>query len=254
MYGIYSGAFAGAPNNITLNLTGGQSGENNVVGLLPSEKGEPFDFSRLAGVVIPKEEQQAYLNIWLYPASGYTGYDDLYFAAKEAVWDRVTEEMDETQIQELIVGKMKEIMLPYENKLRALFAMEKTEELTADLGTSYDPDNPGEEFPDLYPDDTMNNGSNTGSGDDDLIETDPPGSDSTEDGDMTPTSPPGTTDPENKPAQTPGTSEDETPPPDNGTTGTETTDPPKQEEPSQPEEPSKPAESTGDQPETGTLE
>lgn len=254
MYGIYSGAFADAPNNIILKLTGGESGDNNVVGLLPNEEGKPFDFSGLARVVIPEEEQQAYLNIWLYPASGYTDYTDLYMDVADCLYEEgeLKEDLEANKI--LIDETINKTMLKYENQLRRLFGMAETDTLTADLQTTTIPIPDDREWDDLVPDDAMNNGSNTGSGDDDLTETDPPGSDSTEDGAMTPTSPPGTTDPENKPAQTPGTSEEETPPPDNGTTGTETTDPPKQEEPSQPEEPSKPAESTGDQPETEILE
>ena len=81
-------------------------------------------------------------------------------------------------------------MLPYENQLRQLFSMDKTDHLTASL-SEYHVDVPdGRDWWDLVQDVEMNNGSNNGSGEDDLTESPAPGQE--EDGDTPePDIPPG---------------------------------------------------------------
>ena len=72
-------------------------------------------------------------------------------------------------------------MLPYENQLRRLFSMDKTDHLTASL-SEYHVDVPDDrDWWDLVQDVEMNNGSNNGSGEDDLTESPAPGQE--EDGD-----------------------------------------------------------------------
>ena len=92
--------------------------------------------------------------------------------------------------KELIDARMAEIMLPYENQLRRLFGMEETNQLTASL-SEYHVDVPdGRDWWDLVQDVEMNNGSNNGSGEDDLTESPAPGQE--EDGDTPePDIPPG---------------------------------------------------------------
>ena len=76
---------------------------------------------------------------------------------------------------------MAEIMLPYENQLRQLFGMEETYRLTASL-SEYHVDVPDDrDWEDLVQEVEMNNGTNNGSGEDDLIESPVPGQDNDED-------------------------------------------------------------------------
>ena len=83
--------------------------------------------------------------------------------------------------KELINARMAEIMLPYENRLRQLFGMKETNQLTASL-SEYHVDVPDDrDWEDLVQDVEMNNGSNNGAGEDDLTESPAPGQE--EDGD-----------------------------------------------------------------------
>ena len=89
--------------------------------------------------------------------------------------------MEVEKNKELINARMAEIMLPYENQLRQLFGMKETKHLTASL-SEYHVDNPdGRDWWDLVQDVEMNNGTNNGSGEDDLTESPAPGQE--EDGD-----------------------------------------------------------------------
>ena len=92
--------------------------------------------------------------------------------------------------KELIDARMAEIMLPYENQLRRLFGMEETDRLTVSL-SEYHVDVPDDrDWEDLVQEVEMNNGTNNGSGEDDLIESPAPGQDN--DGDTPePDIPPG---------------------------------------------------------------
>lgn len=159
--------------------------------------------------------------------------------------------------KELIDARMAEIMLPYENQLRQLFSMDKTDHLTASL-SEYHVDVPdGRDWWDLVQDVEMNNGSNNGSGEDDLTESPAPGQDNDEDT-PEPDIPPGqgSSDQTNQDQTTPDqTGEDKKPEETEGET-TDRQDPPKPEaaQPDQPEvsQPSgpEPAETPGSTTET----
>ena len=127
--GIQSGAFADkeeAP--ITLTLEGEEPPELVLAG-------EPFDFTGLSRIEVPKNCEQKYLNAWAYPAAGYEDYEDMYFAIFSENEDATPEEIHD---------KMAEILLPFENQLRELLRMEPTTELTVELGVELTPP-PGQE-------------------------------------------------------------------------------------------------------------
>jgi hypothetical protein len=174
LFGIYSGAFAGAPHDITLTLSGNA---DDVVGLVPADDGKPFDFSGLTKVEIPEGSEQTFLNFWIYPASGYEDYADLYLRTADALFaeDKLTDDLEENKM--LIDNRMAETMLPYENQLRTLFGMEQTDELTVDLG-EYTPDIPdNREWGDLVPGEDPDGPDNPGDGDNsgEIIDPDNPG-------------------------------------------------------------------------------
>lgn len=190
MLALYSGAFADANHPITLTFTGIADGKMMGVGLVPAGDGERFDFTGLEKVVLPEGTEQTYLDLWLYPTSGYEDYADLYLQTADELYEqeKLTDNVEKNK--ELIDARMAEIMLPYENQLRRLFSMDKTDHLTASL-SEYHVDVPdGRDWWDLVQDVEMNNGSNNGSGEDDLTESPAPGQE--EDGDTPePDIPPG---------------------------------------------------------------
>lgn len=259
MLALYSGAFADAENHpITLIFTGDADPNTMGVGLVPAGDGKRFDFIGLKKVVLPEGTEQTFLDLWLYPTSGYEDYADLYLQTADELYekDKLTDNVEENK--ELIDARMAEIMLPYENQLRQLFSMDKTDHLTASL-SEYHVDVPDDrDWWDLVQDVEMNNGSNNGSGEDDLTESPAPGQE--EDGDtpepdITPGQ--GSSDQTNQDQTTPDqTGEDKKP---EETTEGETTDrqdPPKPDtaQPDQPEvsQPSgpEPAETPGSTTET----
>ena len=151
------------------------------VGLVPAGDGKRFDFTGLEKVVLPKGTEQIFLDLWLYPTSGYEDYADLYLQTADELYEqkKLTDNVEENK--ELIDARMAEIMLHYENQLRQLFGMEKTDHLTASL-SEYHVDVPdGRDWEDLVQEVEMNNGTNNGSGEDDLIESPAPGQDNDED-------------------------------------------------------------------------
>ena len=182
MLALYSGAFADAENHpITLIFTGDADPNTMGVGLVPAGDGKRFDFTGLKKVVLPKGTEQIFLDLWLYPTSGYEDYADLYLQTADELYekDKLTDNVEENK--ELIDARMAEIMLPYENQLRQLFSMDKTDHLTASL-SEYHVDVPDDrDWEDLVQDVEMNNGSNNGSGEDDLTESPAPGQDNDED-------------------------------------------------------------------------
>ena len=182
MLALYSGAFADAENHpIKLIFTGNADPNTMGVGLVPAGDGKRFDFTGLDKVVLPKGTEQIFLDLWLYPTSGYEDYADLYLQTADELYekDKLTDNVEENK--ELIDARMAEIMLHYENQLRRLFGMEETNQLTASL-SEYHVDVPdGRDWWDLVQDVEMNNGSNNGSGEDDLTESPAPGQE--EDGD-----------------------------------------------------------------------
>ena len=259
MLALYSGAFADAENHpITLIFTGNADPNTMGVGLVPAGDGKRFDFTGLKKVVLPKGTEQTFLDLWLYPTSGYEDYADLYLQTADELYEQKELTDDVEKNKELIDARMAEIMLPYENQLRRLFSMDKTDHLTASL-SEYHVDVPdGRDWWDLVQDVEMNNGSNNGSGEDDLTESPAPGQE--EDGD--------TPEPDIPPGQgsSDQTNQDQTTPDQTGedkkseeTTEGETTDrqdPPKPEtaQPDQPDtsQPSgpEPAETPGSTTET----
>lgn len=256
MLALYSGAFADAENHpITLIFTGDADPNTMGVGLVPAGDGKRFDFTGLKKVVLPKGTEQIFLDLWLYPTSGYEDYADLYLQTADELYEqkKLTDNVEENK--ELIDARMAEIMLPYENQLRQLFGMEKTDHLTASL-SEYHVDVPdGRDWWDLVQDVEMNNGSNNGSGEDDLIESPAPGQDNdgdTPEPDITPgqgssdqTNQNQTTQDQTTPDQT---GEDKKPEETIEGEGTDRQDPPKPEasQPSGPE----PAETPGSTTET----
>ena len=182
MLALYSGAFADAENHpITLIFTGDADPNTMGVGLVPAGDGKRFDFTGLKKVVLPKGTEQIFLDLWLYPTSGYEDYADLYLQTADELYEqkKLTDNVEKNK--ELIDARMAEIMLPYENQLRRLFSMDKTDHLTASL-SEYHVDVPDDrDWWDLVQDVEMNNGSNNGSGEDDLTESPAPGQE--EDGD-----------------------------------------------------------------------
>ncbi len=147
------------------------------VGLVYAGDGEPFDFSGLAKVELPEGAEQTFLDFWIYPASGYQDYADLYLQTADELHREnvLTEDLEENK--KLIDARMAETMLPYENQLRALFGMEETDHLTANL-SEYPVDIPDDrDWSDLFPDEDMNNGTDNGLGEDDLTESPAPGQD-----------------------------------------------------------------------------
>ena len=191
MLALYSGAFADAENHpITLIFTGNADPNTMGVGLVPAGDGKRFDFTGLEKVVLPKGTEQIFLDLWLYPTSGYEDYADLYLQTADELYEKgkLTDNVEKNK--ELIDARMAEIMLPYENQLRRLFGMEETDRLTASL-SEYHVDVPDDrDWEDLVQEVEMNNGTNNGSGEDDLIESPAPGQDN--DGDTPePDIPPG---------------------------------------------------------------
>ena len=191
MLALYSGAFADAKDHpITLTFTGDANANTMGVGLVPAGDGERFDFTGLEKVVLPEGTEQIFLDLWLYPTSGYEDYADLYLQTADELYEqeKLTDNVEKNK--ELIDARMAEIMLPYENQLRQLFGMKETDRLTASL-SEYHVDVPDDrDWEDLVQDVEMNNGSNNGSGEDDLTESPPPGQE--EDGDTPePDIPPG---------------------------------------------------------------
>ena len=182
MLALYSGAFADAENHpITLIFTGNADPNTMGVGLVPAGDGKRFDFTGLEKVVLPKGTEQIFLDLWLYPTSGYEDYADLYLQTADELYEKgkLTDNVEKNK--ELIDARMAEIMLPYENQLRQLFGMEETYRLTASL-SEYHVDVPdGRDWKDLVQDVEMNNGTNNGSGEDDLTESPAPGQDNDED-------------------------------------------------------------------------
>ena len=181
MLALYSGAFADANHPITLTFTGIADGKMMGVGLVPAGDGKRFDFTGLDKVVLPKGTEQIFLDLWLYPTSGYEDYADLYLQTADELYEKgkLTDNVEKNK--ELIDARMAEIMLPYENQLRQLFGMEETYRLTASL-SEYHVDVPdGRDWEDLVQEVEMNNGTNNGSGEDDLIESPVPGQDNDED-------------------------------------------------------------------------
>ena len=191
MLALYSGAFADAENHpITLIFTGNADPNTMGVGLVPAGDGKRFDFTGLEKVVLPEGTEQIFLDLWLYPTSGYEDYADLYLQTADELYEQKELTDDVEKNKELIDARMAEIMLPYENQLRRLFGMEETDRLTASL-SEYHVDVPGDrDWEDLVQEVEMNNGTNNGSGEDDLIESPAPGQDN--DGDTPePDIPPG---------------------------------------------------------------
>lgn len=182
MLALYSGAFADAENHpITLIFTGNADPNTMGVGLVPAGDGKQFDFTGLKKVVLPEGTEQIFLDLWLYPTSGYEDYADLYLQTADELYEqkKLTDNVEENK--ELIDARMAEIMLHYENQLRRLFGMEETNQLTASL-SEYHVDVPDDrDWEDLVQDVEMNNGSNNGSGEDDLTESPAPGQDNDED-------------------------------------------------------------------------
>ena len=258
MLALYSGAFADAENHpITLIFTGDADPNTMGVGLVPAGDGKQFDFTGLDKVVLPKGTEQIFLDLWLYPTSGYEDYADLYLQTADELYEqeKLTDNVEKNK--ELIDARMAEIMLPYENQLRRLFSMDKTDHLTASL-SEYHVDVPDDrDWWDLVQDVEMNNGTNNGSGEDDLIESPVPGQDNDEDT-PEPDIPPGqgSSDQTNQNQTTQDqTGEDKKPEETEGET-TDRQDPPKPEtaQPDQPEatQPSgpEPAETPGSTTET----
>ena len=191
MLALYSGAFADAENHpITLIFTGNADPNTMGVGLVPAGDGKRFDFTGLEKVVLPEGTEQIFLDLWLYPTSGYEDYADLYLQTADELYEQKELTDDVEKNKELIDARMAEIMLPYENQLRRLFGMEETDRLTASL-SEYHVDVPDDrDWEDLVQEVEMNNGTNNGSGEDDLIESPAPGQDN--DGDTPePDIPPG---------------------------------------------------------------
>lgn len=191
MLALYSGAFADAENHpITLIFTGNADPNTMGVGLVPAGYGKRFDFTDLEKVVLPEGTEQIFLDLWLYPTSGYEDYADLYLQTADELYEQKELTDDVEKNKELIDARMAEIMLPYENQLRRLFGMEETDRLTASL-SEYHVDVPDDrDWEDLVQEVEMNNGTNNGSGEDDLIESPAPGQDN--DGDTPePDIPPG---------------------------------------------------------------
>ena len=182
MLALYSGAFADAKDHpITLTFTGIADESTMGVGLVPPGDGKQFDFTGLKNVVLPEGTAQTFLDLWLYPTSVYEDYADLYLQTVDELHEKGKLTDDVEKNKELINARMAEIMLPYENQLRQLFGMEKTDHLTASL-SEYHVDVPdGRDWWDLVQDVEMNNGSNNGSGEDDLTESPAPGQDNDED-------------------------------------------------------------------------
>lgn len=182
MLALYSGAFADAENHpITLIFTGDADPNTMGVGLVPAGDGKRFDFRGLEKVVLPKGTEQIFLDLWLYPTSGYEDYADLYLQTADELYEQKELTDDVEKNKELIDARMAEIMLPYENQLRQLFSMDKTDHLTASL-SEYHVDVPdGRDWEDLVQEVEMNNGTNNGSGEDDLTESPAPGQDNDED-------------------------------------------------------------------------
>ncbi|MDD7085115.1 MAG: leucine-rich repeat protein, partial [Clostridiales bacterium] len=122
MLALYSGAFADAENHpITLIFTGNADPNTMGVGLVPAGDGKRFDFTGLEKVVLPEGTEQIFLDLWLYPTSGYEDYADLYLQTADELYEQKELTDDVEKNKELIDARMAEIMLPYENQLRRLF-------------------------------------------------------------------------------------------------------------------------------------
>ena len=123
------------------------------VGLVPAGDGKRFDFTGLDKVVLPEGTEQIFLDLWLYPTSGYEDYADLYLQTADELYEQkeLTDNVEENK--KLIDARMAEIMLPYENQLRRLFGMEETDRLTGSLsecpapGQDNDGDTPEPDIP-----------------------------------------------------------------------------------------------------------
>lgn len=124
--GIYSGAFAGAPNSITLALMSSTPPE------LMVNMYEPFDFSGIDSVLLWDDDKTAYFESWKYPAAGFSNYDDLYWAVySEIIWGPDFDpfgDIDYDELNRRIAERIPEIMAPYEEELRALLGIPEPED------------------------------------------------------------------------------------------------------------------------------
>lgn len=145
---IKSGAFRGEDHDITLHIS--KAGENGAVptlelGIDDSWDWIPFDFDGLTAVDVPDGEEEAYLQAWTFPAAGYASAEEMYFTL---LWQLIDDDdIDENgqlseEAEERILSRMAEILLPYENKVRALLGMEETDTLTISLTDEQEPEHP----------------------------------------------------------------------------------------------------------------
>ena len=141
LVGIRSGAFREAAQDIMLHIT--EVEEGGSVPSLERSKGEdgewqPFDFTGLERVYVPDGEEEAYLQAWTFPAAGYVSEKDMYNTLAMQMADSLDFDKDENalvsdEVNDRILRKMEEILLPCENTVRTLMGMDKTDTLTIEL-------------------------------------------------------------------------------------------------------------------------
>ena len=124
--GIYSGAFSGAPNAITLSL------QSSTPPALLVNTYEPFDFSGLESIYVWDSDKSTYFESWKYPAAGFANYNDLYWAVySEIVWgsdlDPFGEDLDYDALNQQITERMAEILEEHAPELRALLGIPEPE-------------------------------------------------------------------------------------------------------------------------------
>lgn len=119
--GIYTNAFEGAASesdSLTLNFESSEP-----LGLLGGSADAPFEFGisdEKLHISVPEGSEAAYINAWVYPLLGYS---DLTEVRMEAATSLMDEEVEVTA--ELVDQRTAEILLPVENRLRALLGMEQ---------------------------------------------------------------------------------------------------------------------------------
>lgn len=77
-------------------------------------------------IEVPKGCEEAYVDIWKYPMAGYKDELDLRWAITDEVWSEIADDQDFDldKVDEMINTRMNEILIPAENRLRAMMGLE----------------------------------------------------------------------------------------------------------------------------------
>lgn len=131
LVGIQMNAFAGASadvSKLTLTFTGETPPK-----LLGASPDVPFLFGQTDDrlqIKVPEGCEEAYIEAWKYPMAGYEDETDLIWAVMDDVWSEIADDQDfdMDKVGEMINARMAEILIPAENRLRAMMGLEQVTE------------------------------------------------------------------------------------------------------------------------------